>query len=110
WEVILVVTARASAIIYYTNYVLGIVQLTPLLYDLPYYRFLSKGRAGLPYIDIDSDASKREDIMVLARARYGEDKILNSCTFTTEGPKSTVITSTRGYGLEIGRASCRERV
>ena len=39
--------------------------------------------------------------MELARARYGEDKILNSCTFTTEGPKSTVITSTRGYGLDV---------
>ena len=38
--------------------------------------------------------------MELAKARYGEDKILNSCTFTTEGPKSTVITSTRGYGLD----------
>lgn len=101
WEVSLVGTARGSASCYYTNYVLGIVQFNPLDYDLPYYRFLSKERAGLPDIDIDSEASKREDIMELARARYGEDKILNSCTFTTEGPKSTVITSTRGYGLNV---------
>lgn len=101
WEVSLVGTARGSASCYYTNYVLGIVQFNPLDYDLPYYRFLSKERAGLPDIDIDSEASKREDIMELARARYGEDKILNSCTFTTEGPKSTVITSTRGYGLDV---------
>lgn len=101
WEVSLVGTARGSASCYYTNYVLGIVQFNPLDYDLPYYRFLSKERAGLPDIDIDSEASKREDIMELVRARYGEDKILNSCTFTTEGPKSTVITSTRGYGLDV---------
>src|SRR5699024_2050025 len=52
-------------------------------------------------IDLDSQASKREEIMDLARERYGSDKIINSCTFTTEGPKSTVITATRGYGLDI---------
>ena len=32
-------------------------------------------------IDIDSEASKREEIMELAKERYGHDKILNSCTF-----------------------------
>lgn len=48
WEVSLVGTARGSASCYYTNYVLGIVQFNPLDYDLPYYRFLSKERAGLP--------------------------------------------------------------
>lgn len=37
--------------------------------------------------------------MKLAKERYGHDKILNSCTFNTEGPKSTVLTATRGYGL-----------
>lgn len=52
-------------------------------------------------IDIDAESSKREQIVELARERYGTDKILNSCTFTTEGPKSTVITATRGYGLDV---------
>lgn len=52
-------------------------------------------------IDLDSEASKREDIINLSKERYGTDKILNSCTFTTEGPKSTVITATRGYGLDV---------
>ena len=52
-------------------------------------------------IDIDAEASKREEILELAKKRYGHDKILNSCTFTTEGPKSTVITATRGYGLDV---------
>lgn len=101
WEVSLVGTARGSAACYYTNYLLGIVQINPMDYDLPYYRFLSKERAGLPDIDIDTEASKREEILELAKERYGHDKILNSCTFTTEGPKSTVITATRGYGLDV---------
>ncbi len=101
WEVSLVGPARGSAACYYTNYLLDIVQFNPLDYDLPYYRFLSKERQSLPDCDLDTEASKREQIVELAKQRYGSDKILNSCTFTTEGPKSTVITATRGYGLDV---------
>ena len=48
WEVSLVGTARGSAACYLTNYLLGIVQINPLKYDLPYYRFLSKEQEVLP--------------------------------------------------------------
>ena len=48
WKISLVGTARGSAACYYTNYLLGIVQINPMDYDLPYYRFLSKERASLP--------------------------------------------------------------
>ena len=101
WEVSLVGVARGSASCYYTNYLLGIVQINPLQHNLPFWRFLSKERPELPDIDIDSEASKREEIMELAKERYGSEKILNSCTFTTEGSKSTVITATRGMGLSV---------
>lgn len=101
WEVSLVGVSRGSASCFYTNYLLEIVQINPIPYKLPWWRFLNKDRAELPDIDVDSEASKREDIMDLARERYGSDKVLNSCTFTTEGPKSTVITATRGYGLDV---------
>lgn len=59
------------------------------------------GNQGFYKIDLDSQASKRDEIIQLAKERYGHEKILNSCTFTTEGPKSTVITSSRGYGLDV---------
>ena len=101
WEVSLVGVSRGSASCFYTNYLLEIVQINAIKYKLPYWRFLNKDRPELADVDLDSQASKREEIMNLARKRYGSDKILNSCTFTTEGPKSTVITATRGYGLDI---------
>ena len=44
------------------------------------------GNQGFYKIDIDSEASKREEIMELSRKRYGKDRVLNCCTFTTEGP------------------------
>ena len=101
WEVSLVGVSRGSASCFYTNYLLEIVQINPIQYKLPYWRFLNKERPELPDIDIDTEASKREEIVELAKKRYGHEKILNSCTFTTEGPKSTVITATRGYGLPV---------
>lgn len=48
WEVSLVGIARGSAACYYTNYLLGIVQINPLEYDLPWWRFLHHSRIALP--------------------------------------------------------------
>src|SRR5699024_2908434 len=101
WEVSLVGVSRGSASCFYTNYLLEIVQINAIKYKLPYWRFLNKDRPELADIDLDSQASKREEIIALAKERYGHDKILNSCTFNTEGPKSTVLTAARGYGLPI---------
>lgn len=44
WEVSLVGVARGSASCFYTNYLIDIVQINPLKYDLPYWRFLNKER------------------------------------------------------------------
>lgn len=49
WEVSLIGVSRGSASCFYTNYLLGIVQINALDYDLPYWRFLSKERVdGFP--------------------------------------------------------------
>lgn len=101
WEVSLVGVARGSASCFYTNYLLDIVQINAIKYELPYYRFLNKDRPEIADIDLDSEASKREDIIRLSKEKYGHDKILNSCTFNTEGSKSTVLTAARGLGLSV---------
>jgi len=44
WETSLVGVARGSASCFYTNYLIDIVQINPLKYDLPYWRFLNKDR------------------------------------------------------------------
>src|SRR5699024_7032491 len=48
WEVSLVGVSRGSASCFYTNYLLDIVQINPIEYKLPYWRFLNKDRAELP--------------------------------------------------------------
>ncbi|PED64028.1 PHP domain-containing protein [Priestia megaterium] len=100
WTVSLVGVSRGSACCFYLNYLLDIVQLNPLKYNLPHWRFLSKERAELPDIDLDSEGSKRHDIIRITKESYGEENVLNMGTFTTEGTRSTVLTSCRGLGID----------
>lgn len=46
WQVSLVGVSRGSASCYYTNYLLDIVQINAIKYNLPHWRFLSKSRIG----------------------------------------------------------------
>lgn len=52
-------------------------------------------------IDIDTESSERENIIRIAKENFGYDDIINMGTFTTEGPKSSVITSCRGLGVDV---------
>lgn len=48
WRVSLVGVARGSSSCYYTNYLLGIVQISALEFDLPHWRFMSADRPTMP--------------------------------------------------------------
>lgn len=104
---------RGSATGFLSNYLLGITQLDPIQWDLPYWRFLNKERAELPDIDIDLAPSKRplilkrikeergqnfnQDLDVLSKENLGTTLI---ATFGTEGTRSTILTACRGYRSE----------
>ena len=100
WEVSLVGVARGSASCYYTNYLLDIVQINAIKYNLPHYRFLTKERPELPDIDVDSESSKRQDILDLVKQNYGHENVLNIGTYTTEGPRSASLTACRALGID----------
>ncbi|MDX6158408.1 PHP domain-containing protein [Bacillus subtilis] len=100
WQVSLVGVSRGSACCFYLNYLLDIVQLNPMKFNLPHWRFLSKERPELPDIDLDSEGSKRHEIIQITKEHYGEENVLNMGTFTTEGTRSTVLTSCRGLGID----------
>lgn len=100
WQVSLVGVSRGSASCFYLNYLLDIVQINPLKHNLPHWRFLSKERVELPDIDLDSEGSKRAEIISLTKEAYGEENVLNMGTFTTEGTRSTVLTACRGLGID----------
>mgnify|MGYP003307200178 CR=1 FL=1 len=98
WNVSLVGCGRGSACGFYINYLIGITQADPLVYDLPHWRFLNKERAELPDVDEDFQPEKTGDIIELLRQEYGEDNVLNCATFKTESLKSAILTSMRGLG------------
>ena len=91
---------RGSATGFLSNYLLGITQLDPIRWNLPYWRFLNKERAELPDIDIDLAPSKRPAIFEAIRKQRGELGLVQVATFGTEGTKSAVLTACRGYRSE----------
>lgn len=97
---------RGSAGCWVTNYLLDIVQVDAVRFNFPYYRFLSKERvqentaANYPDIDIDTQANKRQDIVDNVKKRFGEDRVLNFCTFSTLASRNSILYACRGLGLD----------
>ena len=91
---------RGSATGFLSNYLLGITQLDPIRWGLPYWRFLNKERAELPDIDIDLAPSKRPAIFKAIREERGDLGLVQVATFGTEGTKSAILTACRGYRSE----------
>lgn len=105
WEHSLVGVARGSASAFYLNYLVGIVQINGLEHDLPYWRFLNKDRKdSLPDIDVDAEGRQRDAIITSVKKVFGEQNVINSGTFTTEGTRSAVISGFKGIGLTMNDA------
>lgn len=102
----LVGSGRGSAAGFLVNYLLGITQINPLEYgiEMPHWRHLHKSRPELPDIDIDTEGSKRQQILQALRKHFGEDRVLQVCTFGTEGSKSALLTACRGLGIDVDTA------
>jgi DNA polymerase-3 subunit alpha len=100
WTVSFVGVSRGSAASYYTNYLLGIVQLNPIKYGLPHWRHLTHERPEMPDIDIDSEAAQRESIMRITKEKFGFENVLNISTLTKEKTKSAILTICRGMGID----------
>ncbi|MEJ7218416.1 hypothetical protein WL224_02340 [Staphylococcus gallinarum] len=50
-------------------------------------------------IDIDCEGSKRQRIISALKKYYGEDRVLNVCTYGTEGAKSAIKMAARGLNI-----------
>lgn len=91
---------RGSSVCYLSNYLLGITQLDPIVWKLPYWRFLNEDRVELPDIDIDLTPSKRAAIFEAIRKERGELNVIQVCTYGTEGTRSAIAAACRGYRSE----------
>ena len=101
----LVGVARGSVTGMYTMYLIGLIQMNPIQWNLPHWRHISHEKAELSDVDIDTQQNKRADIIEAVKRRRGERKVLNCCTFKTEGSKSAILTAGRGLGYSVDETS-----
>ena len=104
---------RGSSCSGLNHYLLGVTQLDPIQWDLPFWRYLNDERVELGDIDIDLSPSKRPLILQKIKEERGrgikvtydqQTKDNLGCTliatFGTEATKSTILTACRGYRSE----------
>ena len=109
----LVGAGRGSSCSGLNHYLLGITQLDPIEWNLPFWRYLNKDRVELGDIDIDICPSKKGIILKKIKEERGQSFKYNAtelekqnlgavlvATFGTEGTRSTILTACRGYRSE----------
>jgi len=87
---ILVGPGRGSAAGSLVSYTLGITDIDPIKYNLLFERFLNPERVTMPDIDIDFDATKRQEVIDYVINKYGEKKVVGIITFNTLGAKQVI--------------------
>jgi len=86
------------------TYLLGITDVDPITYKLPFERFLNPERPSLPDIDMDFADNRRDEIIAYAKEKYGEDKVAQIGTFGTMMAKGSVKDVARAldYPYSVG--------
>lgn len=90
---------RGSAAGSIVAYLLGITQLDPIEYELPFERFLNPARPSPPDIDLDFADDRRDEVIGYVIAKYGEDKVAQIITFGTMEARQVVRDVGRALGM-----------
>jgi DNA polymerase-3 subunit alpha len=91
-------SARGSAAGSLMAYALGITNVDPLRYQLPFERFFNPERADMPDIDMDFPDDRREEVIEYVARKYGEDCVAQMVTFNTMAAKASVKDVARVMG------------
>ncbi len=89
---------RGSAAGSLVSYLIGIGAVDPLLYKLPFERFLNPDRPSPPDIDMDFADNGRDKILDYVRQKYGEDKVAQIGTFGSMLARGAVRDVARALG------------
>lgn len=74
---IVVGTGKGSAIESVIAYAMGITEIDPLKYNLPFERFLNKDSTSLPKIDVEFGVDKVNRLKQHLKVLYGENRVAN---------------------------------
>ncbi len=98
----IITNTRGSAAGSLVLYCLGVTNLNPLDYLLPFERFLTKDRPFMPDIDADLADDRRDDVIRYLMSKYGEDKVTHIVTFGTMMGRAAIRDIGRVLGISYG--------
>ena len=86
------------------TYLLGITNIDPIEYKLPFERFLNPFRPSAPDIDMDFADNRRDEMIEYAKQKYGEDKVAQIGTFGTMMARGAVrdVAPALGHSFATG--------
>ncbi|MBF8250433.1 MAG: polymerase III subunit alpha, DNA polymerase III subunit alpha protein, partial [Deltaproteobacteria bacterium] len=86
------------------TYLLGITNIDPIEYKLPFERFLNPFRPSAPDIDMDFADNRRDEMIEYVKKKYGEDKVAQIGTFGTMMARGAVrdVARALAYPYTIG--------
>lgn len=91
-------TTRGSAAGSLVAYLVGITNVNPLFYKLPFERFLNPLRPKAPDIDMDIADNRRDDMIAYAKQKYGEENVAQIGTFGAMMARAAVRDVARALG------------
>ncbi len=81
------------------SYALGISDVDPLFFKLPFERFLNPMRPSPPDIDLDFADNRRDEVIEYVTEKYGRDKVAQIITFGTMEARGSVRDTGRVMGM-----------
>lgn len=95
---------RGSAAGSLVSYLIGITNINPIEYKLPFERFLNPERPSLPDIDMDFADNRRDEVIEYAKQKYGKEKVAQIGTFGTMMARGSVRDVARAldYPYDLG--------
>lgn len=94
---------RGSAAGSLVSYLTGVITVNPLIFNLPFERFLNPERPSAPDIDMDLADNRRDDLITYAKQRYGADHVAQIGTFGTMAARAAVRDVARALGYSYSK-------
>lgn len=98
-----ITNTRGSAAGSIVGHILGISDIDPLYYQLPFERFLNPFRPSPPDVDLDISDNRRDEAIAWITEKYGADKVAQIITFGTMQARAAVRDVGRALGIAYSK-------
>ncbi|MDP7287351.1 MAG: PHP domain-containing protein [Phycisphaerae bacterium] len=99
------VAGRGSGASSLVAYLLGITNVCPLTYNIPFERFLNERRVDFPDLDIDFCWRIRDEVIDYAFDRWGQDRVAMVSAHNTFKSSSALRETAKAFGYPNARIS-----